>query len=67
MSDRDRVVSVGATRWRILHVPEGFVNVELTVDTTAPLVVRRIEQAAKNAGITLERVTDDDGVRPAGA
>lgn len=48
------------TRWRILHTPDGFVSVQLTVDTAAPLVVSRIEQAAKNAGITLERVPPDE-------
>jgi hypothetical protein len=53
-----------ATRWRLTRVPTfPDLNVALTVDTTAPAVVRAIEQAAADAGIALERTDPDDLLR----
>jgi hypothetical protein len=45
------------TVWRIVRVPNwsGRLSVELVVDTSAERVVRAIEQAARQAGIELER------------
>jgi hypothetical protein len=59
------------TRWRLVGlvdvagVQRRSLDVELVVDTTAPLVVSAIERAASRAGIRLERVLADDVKEPA--
>ena len=51
-----------STRWRIvaagISLPK--LNVVLSVDTTAPLVVAAIEYAAAKNGIELERIEEDE-------
>lgn len=52
MNERDDERTV----WTITHLPDwGRVSVTLSVDTTAPAVVERIEQAAAGAGVVLAR------------
>ena len=49
------------TTWRLVALHGlGHLDVALTVDTTAPVVVAAIEAAAQAHGITLQRVVDDD-------
>jgi hypothetical protein len=50
------------TTWLIVGIPERpRISVLLVVGTTAPAVVERIEFAAAEAGIELERVAASDG------
>jgi len=51
------------TRWKISKVPKlvshGKLNVTLVCDTSAPAVIRAIEEAAAAHGIRLERLPDE--------
>ncbi len=59
------------TVWRLRALdypnpPRSGLDVQLVVDTTAPVVVAAIERAAASAGIELERIEglDEEGSQP---
>lgn len=50
------------TRWRLVGVPDlpQRLNIELVVDTTAPVVLNAIEKAAWRNNVVLERLDDPE-------
>jgi hypothetical protein len=51
------------TQWRLTQIPDvpQALEITLAVDTTAPAVVRAVEEAAFKYGVKLERVTKGCG------
>lgn len=47
------------TVWRLRQIPgRGGLDIQIVIDTTAESVIETIEQAARDAGIELERVVE---------
>jgi hypothetical protein len=53
------------TTWRLTRIPDwpNELDIRVVVDTTAPLVIAAIEQAAERQGLELERVLGPDDAR----
>jgi hypothetical protein len=52
------------TVWRLKAIPSWptYLDVQVVVDTTAPMVVKAIEQAAEAHGIELEKIEETGAV-----
>ena len=48
------------TRWRITAIPGQVVNVLLILDTIDPTVVEWVERAARESGVELQRLREDE-------